>query len=161
MQEFLDARLRQNSQTQYAVEFYSQWSALRNSGFEADRQAALIPSHYFWADTVKIHLHWLLTQEVDSYYEYYGIAGTTANRLHKWCRKMVSTCFFFMFSFSSKMQGWSESFIFFCDYETRKKATRANWPKKFSKITLILDGKAFSLKYFRREAARNLFTPEV
>ncbi len=34
---------------------------------------AFVPSHFFWADAAKIHLHWLLTQESDKFYERFGV----------------------------------------------------------------------------------------
>lgn len=89
LQSTLDGRLSRHTQVTYAIAFYERWNALRTSSHHEDKTKSIIPSHYFWADVVKLHLHWLLYQAKDSFYKYYDIPATTANRLHKWIREIV------------------------------------------------------------------------
>ena len=89
LQRLLDARFTRHSQVSYAVAFHSRWQALHNSDFANDQSSSLIPGNIFWADAVKLHLHWLAKQRADASYVYFGVSGSTANKLHKWTRKIV------------------------------------------------------------------------
>lgn len=54
------------------------------------------------------------------------------------------------------MRGWYKEHIYFRDYEQRRLASIANFPKKFSKVTLILDGKAIPYRRFNAVMATTL-----
>lgn len=89
LQGFVDLRIMRHSQCVFAIEFYTRWDKLCNSDLATEKEQSLIPAHYFWADVVKIHFHWLLTQWSDDKYGYFGICGSTVNKLHKWIREIV------------------------------------------------------------------------
>jgi hypothetical protein len=88
LQTFFDGRLPRFAQILFATGFYHRWSTLTKSDSIPERQQSIIPSLFFWGDMIKIRMHWLLIQEVDSYYSYYGVVATTANKLHKWTREI-------------------------------------------------------------------------
>jgi hypothetical protein len=117
-----------------------------------------LTSHYFWGDVVKVHLHWLLTQEVDGFYVYYGLAPTTANRLHKWTCSIV--CFVVCVA-HFKLGDWATEFVFLGPWQNQKRLALQTFPSQFTSCTLILDGKAFKLRQFCSKSAATLYLPEI
>lgn len=78
LQEFLDARLKRYTQVTYAVAFYEEWDRLKKSRLAEENAQAVIPSNYFWADVVKIHLHWLLSQKKDKSYRCFDVSASNS-----------------------------------------------------------------------------------
>jgi hypothetical protein len=64
------------------------------------------------------------------------------------------------------MSGFPEKYIYFREFNKRKQASKENFPRKFSGVTLILDGKHTKLdvswrhgeKLFNNELQIGLFT---
>jgi len=139
----LDRGLSRHAQLEFALEFYSRWIKLRHSELDEELRASIIPSHYYWTDVVKLHLHWLLTQWGNSEYERFGISETAVLRLHIWVRDL--------------MENWEDKHVYFRDIAERKAAAIKRFPRRFSAVTLILDGKAFPLRAFCQANANNLY----
>lgn len=91
--EDIDKRLRRHTQLEFLRGFFDRWDVLRKSEREEDREKACVPSHYPWVQACFLHLHWLLYQEADRYYNFFGVPESTANRIHRWVRNIVCSLF--------------------------------------------------------------------
>lgn len=55
------------------------------------------------------------------------------------------------------MLNWYSQHIFFRTFQDRQQASFKNFPRKFSGVTLILDGKAIPLRRFDNQLALTLY----
>jgi len=121
------------------------WENLKNAR-QNKSDDALIPSHFFWGDAVKLYINWTLYYNSDSVYRKFGIVDSAFNKIIKWCR-ILSV-------------GFSEKWIYFRDFEIRKQLSRQLFPPKFCKVTIIVDG-THTLCQFNSRTAKTLYENEM
>jgi len=88
IQTQLDNRLSRYAQLQYFNFLYQRWKQEKEK--VPPTEAALVPSHYFFADAFKIALHWRLYYKPNKEYEaLFGVPETALARIVEWSRSLV------------------------------------------------------------------------
>ena len=86
LQTLLDNRIGRWAQLQ----FYEHVLKVFTEEKEKKSVLGLVPSHYFFADAVKIGLHFRLYYKTHKFYEnVFGVPETTASRIFEWTRQLV------------------------------------------------------------------------
>lgn len=87
LQEQLDQRLSRYAQFQYYSYLLNQFTKEK----EGKTDLGLVPSHYFFADAVKIALHWRLYYKKNlDYPAHFGIPESAAARIFEWSTELVN-----------------------------------------------------------------------
>lgn len=88
LQEKIDGRLSRYAQLQYALFLAKNYfAALEKNPIPRE---ALIPSHFWFGDAVKLALHWRLYMLPQRDYQVFGVADSTMGRIISWSRELVS-----------------------------------------------------------------------
>jgi len=86
LQEDLDKRLSRYAQFQYYNHLLKEFMAEK----EKKTDLGLVPSHYFFADAVKIALHFRMFYKKQlEYSKLFGVPESAAKRIFEWSRELV------------------------------------------------------------------------
>jgi hypothetical protein len=140
LQNDLDKRIDRFVQLKFAIAIFNAWQLAvllheENGAWE-------IPSHFFWADGVKLFLHWLCFYWDYERYSVFGIGTSPMKRMIAWVKRLKES--FIMQYLAPRTT------------EVRLEAAKRNFPEAFNGITLILDGR-HSLIKLNNNTARLLY----
>jgi DDE superfamily endonuclease len=147
LQNDLDSRLCRFAQLQFALSIFLAMKCCEVLGFnDPNHLLFFVPSHFFWADAVKLFLHWLLYYKDQGSYSVFNIASTPLARIIEWIKQLRRIKF---------LPEWLKP----RSIEIRQEASRKNLPPNYNLVTLIVDGR-HSLVELCEKTAKSAYLSE-
>jgi hypothetical protein len=138
LQTSLDQRLSRSTQLEFALAVFASWTVSLVAR-DLDNPVWLIPSHFFWADCVRLYLHWLLYYWDLKRYSIFGVAETPMRKILNWVK--------------AHRPLFIEKLLKPRPCSVRRAASLKNFPPDYDGITIIVDGRHSLIRFVKSFAA--------